>query len=271
MLEVFSHPAVMVFLVCLLVGSVVGILAGLLGIGGGLLVVPALTMLLPLLDLDADIVMPMALATSLASIVLTSSASALNHWRAGNIQRKAVILLLPGMLIGGGVGSSLADWIPTELLPKIFAFIVLFLAIQMLLSLRVTAARPFPHWLSGMFAGGVIGTVSTLAGIGGGSLTVPYLNVHGVEIRRAIGCSAITGAAIAVAGMIGFIAHGYGSDGLPEFSVGYVYLPAWAGIVLMSTNMSRFGVRMVSRWPTQKLKRFFALFLFVISFKMFLG
>ncbi|WP_087016361.1 sulfite exporter TauE/SafE family protein [Thaumasiovibrio subtropicus] len=269
--ELFSEPALLVFLFCLFLGAIIGVLAGLLGIGGGLLVVPALCILLPEVGVATEVVMPLALGTSLASIVLTSSAAARNHLKAGNVDLQAVKLLLPGMLVGGLLGSTLADWIPTELLPKVFAFIVLFLALQMMLTVRVEATRPLPGWGGGFAAGSVIGTISTLAGIGGGSLTVPYLNRHSTEMRLAIGCSATTGAAIAIAGMLGFIGHGVGSEGLPDYSLGYVYLPAWAGIVMTSTFTSRFGVKLVSRWPTQRLKRFFALFLLVVSIRMFLG
>jgi len=117
----------------------------------------------------------------------------------------------------------------------------------------------------------VIGVVSSLAGIGGGSLTVPYLSWHGVEMRRAIGCASLSGALIAVAGMMGFIAAGIGDETLPAMSIGYVYLPALMGIVMTSMITTRYGAALVSRLPTMTLKKIFAVFLLFISAEMFLG
>ncbi|WP_413111059.1 sulfite exporter TauE/SafE family protein [Thaumasiovibrio sp. DFM-14] len=271
MFEWLLSPPVGVFFVCLFLGAVVGILAGLLGIGGGLLVVPAMHFLLPMLGVAQENVMPMALATSLATIILTSGAAARHHWQAGNVDVRLSLLLIPGMVLGGLAGSSLVEWLPVELLPKVFASIVLFLALQMGLSLRSTASASLPHNIICMLVGGIIGTLSTLAGIGGGSLTVPYLHRHGIAMRNAIACSAVTGGVIALSGLIGFTYYGLHEGALPVGTFGYVYLPAWMGIVLTSTYTSRFGVRWASQWPTAKLKRFFALFLLAISIKMFLG
>ncbi|PSV44780.1 sulfite exporter TauE/SafE family protein [Photobacterium indicum] len=259
------------FAMCLLLGSVVGLFAGLLGIGGGLLVVPALVWLLPLAGIDNSLVMHMALATSLASIVLTSGASARNHIKRGNIDFSIVKSMAPGIVLGGLGGSVIAEMVPTELLPKIFATIVLLLALQMLLSMRMTNQRPIPSSVACACSGGVIGVISSLAGIGGGSLTVPYLNWHGVEMRRAIGCASLSGAIIAVAGMVGFIFSGLNEAALPPMSIGYVYLPALVGIVSTSVITTRYGAALVSRLPTMTLKKIFAVFLLFIGSKMFLG
>jgi uncharacterized protein len=259
------------FAMCLLLGSVVGLFAGLLGIGGGLLVVPALVWLLPLAGIDNSLVMHMALATSLASIVLTSGASARNHIKRGNIDFSIVKSMAPGIVLGGLGGSVIAEMVPTELLPKIFATIVLLLALQMLLSMRMTSQRPIPSSIACACSGGVIGVISSLAGIGGGSLTVPYLSWHGVEMRRAIGCASLSGAIIAVAGMVGFIFSGLNEAALPPMSIGYVYLPALVGIVSTSVITTRYGAALVSRLPTMTLKKIFAVFLLFIGSKMFLG
>ncbi|CAG19002.1 sulfite exporter TauE/SafE family protein [Photobacterium profundum] len=259
------------FAMCLLLGSVVGLFAGLLGIGGGLLVVPALVWLLPLAGIDNSLVMHMALATSLASIVLTSGASARNHIKRGNIDYSIVKSMAPGIVLGGLGGSVIAEMVPTELLPKIFATIVLLLALQMLLSMRMTSQRPIPSSIACACSGGVIGVISSLAGIGGGSLTVPYLSWHGVEMRRAIGCASLSGAIIAVAGMVGFIFSGLNEEALPPMSIGYVYLPALIGIVSTSVITTRYGAALASRLPTMTLKKIFAIFLLFIGSKMFLG
>ncbi|OAN14159.1 hypothetical protein A3K86_11270 [Photobacterium jeanii] len=260
------------FAMCLVLGSVVGLLAGLLGIGGGLLVVPALAWLLPQAGIESGLVMHIALATSLASIVLTSGSSARNHIRLGNVDLQAVKLLAPGIVVGGLGGSVIAELVPEHLLPKIFAAIVLMLALQMLASIRVSQNnRTLPSSAKCIGSGGVIGVVSSLAGIGGGSLTVPYLNWHGLEMRRAIGSASLVGAIIAIAGMVGFIVAGVGDEALPAWSIGYVYLPALVGIVSTSVITTRYGAALVSRTPTATLKKIFALFLLFISVRMFIG
>ncbi|WIH22941.1 sulfite exporter TauE/SafE family protein [Photobacterium damselae] len=264
--------ALWLFGMCLLVGSSVGFLAGLLGIGGGLVVVPALVWLLPHAGISSNLVMHIALGTSLASIVLTSGASARNHIRLGNVDYSIVKALAPGVVLGGFGGSFIAEIVPTELLPKIFATIVLTLAIQMLLSMRLgSKEQRLPSTVACASSGAVIGVISSLAGIGGGSLTVPYLSWHGVEMRKAIGCASFAGAMIAIAGMIGFITAGVGSESLPPYSLGYVYLPALLGIVTTSVITTRYGAALVSRLPTVTLKKIFAVFLLFISVKMFLG
>ncbi|WP_325893825.1 sulfite exporter TauE/SafE family protein [Grimontia sp. NTOU-MAR1] len=258
------------FGVCLLLGGVVGLLAGLLGIGGGLIVVPALSVLLPWAGIAGNLVMPMALATSLASIVVTSSSSAYTHYRLGNVQPSVTRTLLPGILLGGLLGSGIADRMPTEYLPKVFGAIVLLLALQMALSLRVKSARPLPSTLGSMTSGTAIGMIASLAGIGGGSLTVPYLHYHGVEMRKAIGSASLCGVFLAFSGVIGFIFFGLNQpEALPPYSVGYVYLPALIGIVVTSVMTTRYGARLATQLPTPIIKRVFAVFLLVVGASMF--
>lgn len=259
------------FSMCLLLGSVVGLLASLLGIGGGLLVVPALVWLLPKAGIASHLVMHITLATSLASTVMTSMASARNHFKLGNIDFSVVKILTPGLIVGGLSGSVVAEIIPSHYLPKIFAGIVLCLAIQMLLSMKVINNKPLPNSLACVSSGSIIGLISSLAGIGGGSLTVPYLSYYGIEMRRAIGTSSLVALLIAVSGMIGFIYAGVGSEALPAFSIGYVYLPALFGIAATSMIATRYGAALVSRLPTSTLKKLFAVLLLVISIKMFLS
>ncbi|MDD9177467.1 sulfite exporter TauE/SafE family protein [Aliivibrio finisterrensis] len=260
-----------IFALYLALGSVVGVMAGLLGIGGGLLVVPALLWLLPQAGIDATIAMQMALGTSLATIIFTSSSSAWNHLRLGNVEVGLIKSLAPGVILGGFIGSYLTELIPAHYLPKVFGVIVLLLALQMLLALKFTATRIMPSPLKVATSGGVIGIVSSLAGIGGGSLTVPYLSFHGVEMRKAIGSSSLCGTLIAIAGMIGFVIHGVNVENLPPMSLGYVYLPALCGISFTSILTTRVGAKLASHLPTPTLKKIFAVFLVFIGSKMFLG
>ncbi|HFQ5383158.1 TPA: sulfite exporter TauE/SafE family protein [Vibrio vulnificus] len=254
--------------VLLVLGAFVGVMAGLLGIGGGLIVVPALLYLLPWAGIPTELSMHMALATSLASIIVTSGSSALNHLKLGNVDIFVVKWLMPGVVIGGFVGANIAEWIPTQYLPRVFGVIVLFLALQMFRSIRVTTTRAMPSSPVTMLYGTGIGVVSSLAGIGGGSLSVPFLNRHGVEMRKAVGSSSVCGCVIAIAGMTGFILHGYSVDSLPDYSVGYVYLPALLAIAGTSMLTTRIGARWATTLPTAKLKKIFALFLMFVALSM---
>ncbi|NOH81268.1 sulfite exporter TauE/SafE family protein [Vibrio sp. RE86] len=251
-------------------GAVVGVMAGLLGIGGGLIVVPALLYLLPWAGIDPAISMQIALATSLSTIIATSGSSALNHFKLGNVDMYVVKWLMPGVVVGGFLGANVAEWIPATYLPKVFGVIVLLLAIQMLFSIRTKASKPMPGNIATVTYGAGIGVVSSLAGIGGGSLSVPFLNRHGVEMRKAVGSSSVCGCMIAISGMIGFILHGYKVESLPSYSLGYVYLPALIAIASTSMLTTRIGAKLATSLPTPTLKKIFALFLVFVAGTMLL-
>ncbi|MFC3022766.1 sulfite exporter TauE/SafE family protein [Vibrio zhugei] len=257
-------------LVLLLVGVFVGILAGLLGIGGGLLVVPSLMFILPYAGISEKIVIQLALATSLATIIVTSASSAFNHFKLGNVDFYAVKWLMPGVVVGGFLGATLAEWIPNQYLPKVFGVIVFFLAIKMYLSIHSQAKRAMPGAVMTTLWGSGIGIVSSLAGIGGGSLSVPFLNRHGVEMRQAVGSSSVCGLVIALSGMIGFILHGFSVAGLPKYSIGYVYLPALFAIASTSMLTTRIGAKLAVRLSTSTLKKVFSIFLMLVSTSMLL-
>ncbi len=256
------------FLLLLALGAFVGLMAGLLGIGGGLIVVPALSYLLPLAGIDPHISMHMALATSLATIIITSGSSARHHLKLGNVDMFVLKWLMPGVVIGGFVGSSLAELIPTQYLPKVFGVIVLMLSVQMFRSIRARKSKPMPSSAVTMMYGTGIGVVSSLAGIGGGSLSVPFLNKHGIEMRKAVGSSSVCGCVIAISGMLGFILHGSQIENLPSYSVGYVYLPALLAIVMTSTLTTKFGARLATSLPTKALKKVFSVFLIFVAVTM---
>ncbi|MFM2588930.1 sulfite exporter TauE/SafE family protein [Vibrio sp. TBV020] len=251
-------------------GALVGVMAGLLGIGGGLLVVPALLFLLPLAGIDPSISMHIALATSLATIIATSGSSALNHFRLGNVDMFVVKWLMPGVIVGGFLGAKVAEWIPAQYLPKVFGVIVLCLAIQMLFSIKGKSNRTMPGNTATVMIGTGIGMISSLAGIGGGSLSVPFLNRHGIEMRKAVGSSSVCGCMLAISGMIGFILHGYKVESLPEYSIGYVYLPALIAIASTSMMTTRIGAKLATSLPTPTLKKIFALFLMFVAGTMLL-
>ncbi|GAJ75828.1 hypothetical protein JCM18905_1604 [Vibrio sp. JCM 18905] len=262
---------VSLFLLLLALGAFVGVMAGLLGIGGGLIVVPALLYLLPLAGISPEMSMHMALATSLASIIVTSGSSAMNHLKLGNVDMFVVKWLMPGVVIGGFVGANIAEWIPTHYLPKVFGVIVLCLSVQMFRSIKVTSSKPMPSSpVTVAYGTGGIGVVSSLAGIGGGSLSVPFLNKHGIEMRKAVGSSSVCGCVIAISGMIGFILHGYKVEGLPSYSIGYVYLPALLAIAMASMLTTKVGAKLATNLPTAVLKKIFAVFLMFVAATMLL-
>ncbi|NRF31920.1 sulfite exporter TauE/SafE family protein [Vibrio coralliilyticus] len=254
----------------LLLGGIVGVMAGLLGIGGGLIVVPALLFLLPMAGIDPAISMQIALATSLASIIVTSGSSAFNHFKLGNVDMYVVKWLMPGVVVGGFLGANVAEWIPSQYLPKVFGVIVLCLAVQMLFSIKRKSQKNMPGNSATVAIGTGIGMVSSLAGIGGGSLSVPFLNRHGIEMRKAVGSSSVCGCFIAISGMIGFILHGYQAQSLPAYSLGYVYVPALVAIASTSMLTTRIGAKLATSLPTATLKKIFAVFLVFVAGTMLL-
>lgn len=253
---------------CMLLGILVGFLAGLLGIGGGLVVVPALIILLPLLGFAPDIVMPIALASSLASIVVTSSSAAFNHHKSGNIPWFMAKKLMIFVALGALVGANIADLLPTSVLTAIFATFVSSLALYMLLSIRQTVHRDLPsdNVLKGVAAG--TGVIASLMGISGGAILIPFLTYCGVNLLHAIGVSTACGMIVALFGSLGFLIAGLDNPNLPDWSLGYIYWPAVLGIASTSTILASYGVRLANRLPVKTIKKYFATFLIIVAINM---
>lgn len=250
-----------------LLGIVVGVLAGLLGVGGGLVLVAALAWLLPLMGVPAEAAMHSALASSLASIVLTAAASARAHARRGSVLWPTVAWMVPGLLLGGWLGSAVAVRIDDDLLRWIVAGYCLLAAGQLQFGKpRVTAgvAAPAPQGWPMAAAGGGIGALSAVVGIGGGSMTVPLLVWRGVAPVGAIGTSSACGVAIGLASAVGYAWHAPAGV-LPAHAVGYVYLPAAIGVAIASVLAAPWGTRLAHRLHGDVLKRIFALFLVVVA------
>lgn len=259
------------FVVLLLaLGAVVGVLSGLLGIGGGLIMVPALLYLLPLAGISPHVTMHFALGTSLATAILTTGSSAVNHIKLDNVVFYAVKYLLPGIILGGFLGSSITQWLPSQYLPKVFGVIVFFLSIQMFLSIHASVGNALPNRPVSMMCGVVIGTLATLAGISGGSLTVPFLNRYGLEMKQSVGTASVCGFVIAISGVIGFIWHGAHLSMRPAYSIGYIYLPALLCVACVSMFTARLGARLTAQLHTVMLKKIFAVFLIFVSINMLL-
>lgn len=247
----------------LLVGAAAGLLAGLLGVGGGLVIVAALAWLLPQAGVPAERVMHVALASSLASIVATSISSTRAHWRRGSVMWPSVAWLAPGLVLGGVLGALLADRLSSQVLRLGVAAFCLLAAWQLLTregaADHAEGAVPRGGLLSAW--GVVIGVLSALVGIGGGSMTVPLLIAQGARPVRAVGSSAACGFAIAVASALGYVAGGHDAQGLPAGSIGYVYLPAALGIAAASVLAAPWGAALAHRLKGRHLQRVFAAFL----------
>lgn len=251
----------------LAVGAATGVLAGLLGIGGGLLLVLALAWALPYQGVPADAAMHTALASSLACIVLTTSSSALAHARRGGVAWPTAAWLTPGMLIGALLGSRLAIGLSGGILRGGVAAYCLASALQLLFGRRRAGAgvAASPRGPGYAVAGVGIGAVSALVGIGGGSMTVPLLVWRGVAPVRAVGTSAACGVCIGLAAAVGYAMQAP-ADALPlPGAVGYVYLPAAATTAAASMLTAPLGVRLAHRLPPQGLKRVFAIFLLAVA------
>ncbi len=258
----------MIWLEYALTGVFAGFLAGYLGIGGGLVLVPALSWLFSRDPATADMAVQMAVATSLATMLFTSMSSLLAHHKRGAILWSLVRQMIPGLLAGALLGSIVADRIGNDALGYVFGVFALIVGLQMLLGSAQAGSRPLPGSLSVTATGLGIGTVSSLLGIGGGSMTVPWLLWHGQRVQNAVATAAACGYPIAIAGTLGFVLLGEGASSAP--SLGYVHLPALAGVAVFSVLGAPLGVAAVHRSSPLLAKRFFAGFLLLVAVKMFL-
>lgn len=260
-------------LVFLALGAVAGVLAGLLGVGGGLVLVAALAWLLPHVGVPREAAMHAALASSLASIVLTAAASARAHARRGGVLWPTVAWMVPGLLLGGWLGSGVAVRLDGQVLRFVVAGYCVLAAAQLLFG-RVrdggTRPAPAPRGAAMTAAGAGIGAVSAVVGIGGGSMTVPMLVWRGIAPVRAVGTSSACGVAIGLASALGYALHGP-PGALPAYAIGYVYLPAAAGVAMASVLAAPFGVRLAHRLEGGTLKRVFALFLMAVAAALMAG
>jgi uncharacterized membrane protein YfcA len=258
-------------LVYLALGLVAGFVAGLLGVGGGLIMVPVLTWAYAAQGFAPAYNIHLALGTSLAVIVLTSVSSLRAHHGHGAVDWLTVRRMAPGIVAGTLAGSLAAAWLTDAGLKLFFTVFLFYAATQMLLGFKPKPGRPMPGWPGMSLAGGVIGVVSSWVGIGGGTLTVPFLTWCETDLRRAIGTSAAVGFPIAVAGTLGYVASGHAVAGLPEKSLGFVYLPALAAIAAGSWLTAPLGARATHRWPVAVIKKIFAGLLYVLGVRMAYG
>lgn len=261
----------LIFGLYLVLGICVGILAGLLGVGGGLIIVPILIWSFSHQGFAADLVVHLAVGSSLATIVVTSLVAIRFHQRRKAVSWLNVWQLTPGLLAGAFFGSFIADLLPTLWLQRAFALFALFVAWS-LLTYQATDKSVAHTWSPPMLPAGIgIGVISALVGIGGGTMTVPLLHSIGLGMRQAVATSSACGLPIAVAGTIGFIWQGWHSATVPVGSSGFIYWPAVIGITLASSLSAPFGVKLAHRLPVSMLRRSFGVLLLLVSGQLLLG
>jgi uncharacterized membrane protein YfcA len=251
----------------LLAGALAGTAAGLLGIGGGVIIVPVLSLVFEAEGVSPEIIIKVAVGTSLATIAVTAISSVWAHHRRGAVRWPLVRTMTPGVVTGSLIGAWLADIIPGYWLTMGFIVFLILVSIQMAIG-PVSAYRnlPGPRILQGVSS--LVGCISALMGIGGGALHVPYLSWCGVPVKQAIATAAAIGFPLALASTVGFVITGQDETGLPLHSLGYVNLPAFAGVVAASILFAPLGARLAHQLPDQVIKRLFALFLFLLALRM---
>lgn len=249
-------------------GAVVGFLAGLLGIGGGMTLVPLLAAMFTAQQLAPDHVVHLALGTGMASIVFTSSSSVRAHHRLGGVDWSLVRRMGPAMVIGTLLATALSGWVSQRALALAFTGIVYAGATQLLLGRKPSAARTLPGTPALAAIGVVFGVVCGLVSAGGAFLTVPFMLFCGVAMTTAIGTGAALGLPVAVMGTLGYVFSGWRLPGLPPLALGFVYVPALLGIVAGSVLTAPIGARTAHRLPVETLRRIFACLLYVLATKM---
>jgi len=252
----------------LLLGAFVGFFAGLLGVGGGGIMVPALTTLFAAQGFAHEHLVHVALGTSMAAIVMTSIASLRAHHAHGAVRWEIVRGITPGVLIGTFGGTFIASRVDSAPLAIFFGCFMAYVSLQMILNVKPKPTRELPGPVGMTGIGGGIGLVSALVAIGGGSLSVPFMTWCNVKMQHAIGTSAAIGLPIALAGALGYLINGWSSSGLPDWSVGYVYLPALVLVSVVSTFTAPLGARLAHRLPVAMLKKVFAGVLILLAAKM---
>lgn len=260
--------AIETFLLYGLLGAGAGVLAGLFGIGGGLVIVPVLVWIFRSQGIDESIVLHLAIGSSLATIIVTAISSMRAHHRRGSLDWQIFKRLGPGIVVGALLGAVIANEFSTFWLQRYVALFILLVSIQLVFELSVNPHREMPGQAGMNIAGGVIGTLSSMIGIGGGTLSVPFMVWHNLPMKKAVGTASACGLPIAIAGTIGFIFTGSSSERLPEYATGFLYWPAVIGIAIFSYLTAPIGAALAHRLPVAMLKRLFAVLLAIVGLKM---
>lgn len=257
------------FLLYLVLGVVAGTIAGLFGIGGGLILVPFIHLSLNQLEVPKEIIMQMSIGTSLATIFITGMSSTYSHYKLGSIDWMIFRKMAIGVVIGTFLGGQVATRISGHVLEVIFLVYILVVAVKMWFdAVYESSSKKTSPWLFNL-VGFIVGFKSAILGIGGGTITIPFLSWRGLAMKKTVGISAALGLPISIVGALTYMYNGLGAVGLPEYSLGFVYLPAVLGITLVSSLFARIGAHLSHRLPQAKMKKGFALLLMVIAVKAF--
>ncbi len=258
-------------LIYLLLGVFAGLLAGLLGLGGGVLVVPGLAWVFSHYHLcGGDYTMQMAVATSLAIMVLTTGASCYGHLKKRIEFWSICKMMMPGVIVGAVAGALLSTILTTRMLEILFGAFIVLVAVKVFFHKdEIRSDHCLPAWSGMVSAGSLVGAVSSLLGLGGGIITMPFLLYCGVNMRKTIVVSVVVGLAVACIGAVTYVVSGLFNPNMPQWSLGYVYLPALICVVITSFVFARIGAHYSHRVPVKVLKRLFAIVLLVIGVRMF--
>lgn len=273
-MDILNDPAtVALFVAALALGALAaGLLAGLLGVGGGIVIVPILYWILTALEVDPAIVMHIAVGTSLLTIIPTAIASSRSHHRRGNVDPELFRRWLPGVFIGAALGGLSARFYQGAVLQAVFGVVALLVAVNMVLRTGVVIGREPPQSRAANAAmGGVVGYVSALMGIGGGTLSVPILSAFSVPILKAVGTASAFGLVISIPAVLGFVWGGWAVPGLPPLSLGYVNLAAAAIIIPITVLTAPLGARIASSINQRALRLCFAVFLGLTAIRMLIS
>lgn len=252
-------------------GLISGLMAGLLGVGGGAIMVPVLASIFAAQGVGQEQVLHIALGTSMATIIFTALASVRAHHSYGAVLWKAVFQITPGILAGTLLGTLVASYVSSFALAVFFSAFMAYVASQLIADVKPKPSRELPGRVGMSLVGMLIGAISALVAIGGGSLTVPFLTMCNVRVQTAIGTSAAVGIPIAIGGTLGYIWNGLHASGLPPGTLGYVHLPALAALLLASSATAPIGAKWAHRLNVKTLKRVFAGVLIVLCSKMLYG
>lgn len=257
----------MELIIFLAIGALAGFAAGLFGVGGGTIIVPLLFIVFSQMGYDSDVIMHLALGTSLATIIVTSISSLMAHHKNGAVIWSVFKNLAPPMAIGCFLGAGIAGWFSGNHLQMIVGVFLIWVAYTMFMGAKkvVDSSKSLPSKSRQIAAGSVIGVASAIFGIGGGSLTVPYLTRYGVVMQKAVGTSAACGLPIAIAGALGFMIFGMNQQLNIPNSIGYVHLYAFFGISIMSFLTAKLGAKTAHALSPAVLKKCFAVLLVIVG------
>ncbi|CAG1003546.1 hypothetical protein BURK1_03049 [Burkholderiales bacterium] len=255
----------LLFVVYVALGVFVGFLAGLLGIGGGMTIVPVLVAVFTREGFALEHVLPLSIGTASATIMFTAISSARAHHGHGAVDWGIVRVMAPGLIVGSLVGPQIASAMPARAMAAAFAVFTWFTAFRLIRRAEARATRELPVGAGLFGVGAGIGVLSGALGVGGAFLSVPFMVRCRVRMHAAVATSAALGIPIAIAATIGFVYAGLRKSGLPAHAIGYVYLPALAGIVVSSMIAAPFGARLAHRWRGATLRRAFAVLMSVLG------